>query len=120
KLAAARPELFRGGDVIDVGANIGYTTAVFARAIAPPCCVHAFEPEERNFRWLGHAIDRAGVADRVIAHRAAIGARDGSIELWYNAAHHGDHRIATDRLRVARETTQNVPITTLDGYLAGR
>ncbi len=119
KLASAHSELFRGGDVIDVGANIGYTATLFARAIAAPCRVHAFEPEERNFRWLEHAIERAGLGGRVVAHRAAVGAREGTIELWHNADHHGDHRIATDQLRVSRrEPTQRVPVTTIDAYLA--
>jgi FkbM family methyltransferase len=112
--------MFRGGDVIDVGANIGYTTTLFARAIDPACRVHAFEPEARNFRWLEHAIARAGLGRRVVAHRSAVGARDGSIELWLNASHHADHRVATDHLRDARtEPTQRVPITAIDAYLAG-
>ena len=119
KLAAARPELFGGGEVIDVGANIGYTACLFARALEAPHRVHAFEPEERNFRWLEHAIERAGLTERVDAHRAAVGAREGTIDLWHNAAHHGDHRIATDALRAVRdEPTQSVPLTTVDAYVA--
>jgi FkbM family methyltransferase len=120
KLAAARPELFRGGEVIDVGANIGYTACLFARALDAPHRVHAFEPEERNFRWLEHAISRAGLTGRVDAHRAAVGAREGTIELWHNVSHHGDHRIATDALRALRdEPTQRVPLTSVDVFVAG-
>jgi FkbM family methyltransferase len=119
KLAATRPELFRGGEVIDVGANIGYTACLFAHALEAPHRVHAFEPEERNFRWLQHAISRAGVSDRVALHRAAVGAREGTIELWHNASHHGDHRIATAALRAVRdEPTQSVPLTSVDAYVA--
>jgi len=120
KLAAARPELFRGGEVIDVGANIGYTACLFARALEAPHRVHAFEPEERNFRWLEHAMVRAGLTGSVIVHRAAVGAREGTIGLWHNASHHGDHRIATDALRAVRdEPTQSVPLTSIDAYVAG-
>lgn len=119
KLASARPELFRGGDVIDAGANIGYTAILFARVIEAPHRVHAFEPEERNFRWLTHAIERARLTGRVVAQRAAVGASEGTIELWHNASHHGDHRIATDRLMASRdEPTQSVPLRTVDAYLA--
>lgn len=119
KLVRARPELFRGGAVIDVGANIGYTAILFARAIEAPHRVHAFEPEDRNFRWLTHAIERARLTGRVVAQRAAVGGREGAIELWHNASHHGDHRIATDRLMASRdEPTQRVPLTTVDAYLA--
>lgn len=117
KLAAARPELFRGGDVVDVGANIGYTTALFARAVEAGRRVHAFEPEERNFRWLERALAREGVAAGVVANRAAVGARDGEVELWHNDAHHADHRIATAAQRGAG--TQVVPLVAVDTYLAG-
>jgi len=119
RLVKARPELFAGGDVIDVGANIGYTATLFARALAAPHRVHAFEPEERNFRWLGHAIERARLGERVVAHRAAVGASDGVIELWHNAAHHADHRIATPHLQTTVSgPTQQVPITTIDTHVA--
>ena len=33
-LVRARPELFTGGEIIDVGANVGYTAQVFARALS--------------------------------------------------------------------------------------
>ncbi|NVB77403.1 MAG: FkbM family methyltransferase [Kofleriaceae bacterium] len=117
KLVKARPELFAGGDVLDVGANIGYTAQLFARAVQAPYRVHAFEPEERNFRWLTHTIERLG--DRVVAHQAAVGAHEGEIELWNNAANHSDHRIATTHLRDAvTGPTQRVPITTIDAHVA--
>ena len=38
-LLRRRPELFRGGHVLDVGANIGYTAAVFASGLSPGCRV---------------------------------------------------------------------------------
>jgi FkbM family methyltransferase len=119
KLVGARPELFRGGDAIDVGANIGYTAALFARAIDDGRRVHAFEPEERNFRWLGRAIARNGLTARISPQRAAVGARVGTVSLWHNDAHHADHRIATDALDVpTKDATQSVPLTTLDAYVA--
>ncbi len=117
KLVKARPELFAGGDVLDVGANIGYTAQLFARAVEPPYRVHAFEPEERNFRWLSRTIERLG--DRVVAHQAAVGSTEGTIELWNNAANHSDHRIATTTLRDSvTGPTQRVPITTIDAHVA--
>lgn len=120
RLVKQQPELFAGGEIVDVGANIGYTAALFARAIRAPHRVHAFEPEERNFRWLEHTIERAKLGDRVVATRAAVGSRDGTIDLWHNPGHHGDHRIATDRLReTIDEPTQRVPIVQIDTYLEG-
>ncbi|HTL32202.1 MAG TPA: FkbM family methyltransferase [Kofleriaceae bacterium] len=121
RLIKARPAVLAHGDVIDVGANIGYTATLFARGIEAPYRVHAFEPEERNFRWLEHAIARANLTDRVVANRAAVGSQDGAIDLWHNAAHHADHRIATDQLRASvadGAPTQRVPITTIDTYIS--
>lgn len=119
KLVSAHPELFRGGDVLDIGANIGYTATVFARALDAGHRVHAFEPEARNFRWLGNVISRGRLSDRIIAQRSAVGSHDGTIELWRNTGHHADHRIATDALRATRhEPTESVPLVRLDSYVA--
>ena len=118
RLVKARPELFTGGDVIDVGANIGYTATVFARAVDAAHRVHAFEPEDRNFRWLEHTIERLKLGDRIVAHHVAVGAHDGVIDLWKNDAHHADHRIATEQLRASiTEPTLRVPITTIDTHV---
>jgi FkbM family methyltransferase len=118
RLVKTRPELFANGDILDVGANIGYTASLFARAVTAPHRVHAFEPEERNFRWLEHAIQRAELDDRIVAHRAAVGAHEGTIDLWHNPGHHADHRIATDEQRATAAAIQQVPITSLDAHVA--
>src|SRR5260370_25411122 len=92
-LIRAHPELFRGGNVIDVGANIGYTTVLFARAIDDGFKVFALEPEQENFARLERNLNRYAVADRVIARRAAAGATSGAIGLKINPEHHGDHHV---------------------------
>src|SRR2546430_16632021 len=58
RLIRAHPELFRGGNVIDVGANIGYTAVLFARAIDDPFKVFALEPEQENFQRLERKLAR--------------------------------------------------------------
>ena len=120
RLIAARPEIFAGGHIIDVGANIGYTATLFAKAVEAPFRVHAFEPEARNFRWLVNAIERTGCGARVVAHRAAVGSREGAIDLWHNAGHHADHRVATDKLRrsTVEGRVEQVPLTTVDAHIA--
>ncbi len=92
-LIRAHPELFRGGHVIDVGANIGYTTVLFARAIDDGFKVFALEPEEENFGRLERNASRYHVADRVVARRVAAGAASGAIGLRINPDHHGDHQV---------------------------
>jgi len=115
-LARRSPELFHSGHVIDVGANIGYDTMVFADAVGPGFRVLALEPEARNFAMLERAIARRGVAARVTALRVAVGAADGVADLWRNVDHHGDHRVATAAFRRAHPTakTDVVPMRCLD------
>jgi FkbM family methyltransferase len=124
-LARRRPGLFRGGHVLDVGANVGYTASVFAAAIDPGQQVHAFEPERRNFRVLEEVVERHGLTGRVVPVRAAVGASDGTVALWLNAAHHADHRVLTATLeaglgRAAAAATEQVRLLALDGYVRER
>jgi SAM-dependent methyltransferase len=51
-LLRAYPAIVGGGNVLDIGANIGYTAAVLARATASGRKVYAFEPEPFNYRLL--------------------------------------------------------------------
>jgi FkbM family methyltransferase len=119
-LVRARPELLRGGNVLDIGANIGYTCRLFARAIDPDFRVYAFEPEEFNFGLLERSASRT--QGRAVAVRAAVGDHDGEIELWRNEHHHGDHRIATRAFRESGAVSQavRVPITTIDTFVRSR
>jgi FkbM family methyltransferase len=114
-LAGQRPELFRGGDILDVGANAGYTSVVFASAITPGARVHAFEPESVNLRRLGRVIARRGLEGIVLPHAVAVGARDGSIELAVSETHPGDHRVAVGNENSAGTV---VPMRSLDSFAA--
>lgn len=109
-LVRERPQLFRGGHVVDAGANVGYTARVFARAVESPCRVYAFEPDATNFRRL----KRFAKNDRIVPLHSAVGEREGTAELWHNDAHPGDHRIAAGDMRGRRTST--VPITTIDAF----
>src|SRR3954462_8183767 len=51
-LAQRHPELFKGGHIIDAGAKIGSTAALFAWAIDSGFKVWAFEPSADNFSRL--------------------------------------------------------------------
>ncbi|HEY3988416.1 MAG TPA: FkbM family methyltransferase [Acidobacteriaceae bacterium] len=121
-LARRRPELFRGGDILDIGANIGYTAALFAQGADADSKVYAFEPEPFNFRLLQSSIQARELQERVIPVQSAVGEDGGEIPLWINDHHHADHRIATDNLRANQMQAGNgyvtVPIVSVDGFLA--
>ena len=111
RLVRTSPELFAGGHILDVGANIGYTTAVFARALREPFRLFAFEPEEENFARLQRNVRRLRLRNVELV-RAAAGDRDGVAPLWINEEHPGDHRIG----RAGAGSHVEVPITTLDSF----
>jgi FkbM family methyltransferase len=121
-LARSRPDLFRGGDILDIGANIGYTAALFARAADADAAVYAFEPEPFNFRLLETCVRDRKLQEKVVPVHSAVGEQSGAIELWINERHHADHRIATDNLRANQMQGEGgyvtVPIVSVDGFLA--
>ncbi|MEK7477727.1 MAG: FkbM family methyltransferase [Candidatus Coatesbacteria bacterium] len=118
-LARTRPELFQGGNILDVGANIGYTATVFAKGVSEGCRVHAFEPEAFNFRLLERASRARAVRGRIVPVRAAVGDTDGTITLRLNPDHHGDHRVVppgTGAPVVNPALESTVPVLRLDTY----
>ena len=121
-LARRRPDLFRGGHVLDVGANVGYTASVFARALAPGFKVFAFEPDRRNVARLVRTMRRLGLADRVEGVHAAVGATEGTVGLWRDVRHHAGHRVTTDAFRAARgvAASDTVPLLSLDRFVRDR
>lgn len=122
RLVRRRPELFRGGNILDVGANVGYTAVLFAGALSDGGKVYAFEPEPFNVELLTTAIARRGFEGRIIPVPAAVGAEEGSVELWINRAHPADHRVCTPEFekKVRNEKTIAVPLLTLDGFVRDR
>jgi FkbM family methyltransferase len=110
------PELFAGGHVLDVGANIGYTASVFADAVQPGYKVYAFEPELFNFQLLQKAAATHPSRGIVPVH-SAVGDRVGSIQLLLNKNHHADHRVVVANPQFQDQTSViSVPITTLDFF----
>jgi FkbM family methyltransferase len=115
ELTMRHPQLFRSGDVLDIGANIGYTAIEFARAVDRNCRVYAFEPASENFASLEAAVAAAGLQQTVIPVRAAVGDAVGEADLALNEYHPGDHRVQTGRPSLAdRLPSERVPLTTVD------
>jgi FkbM family methyltransferase len=107
-LSRRQPELFKGGDIVDVGANIGYTATVFARVASPGSRVIAVEPEPDNVARLRRTLSRKGVLDRVEIVEAAAGETEQFATLERNPVHPGDHALARPGAPVAHPLTVKV------------
>jgi FkbM family methyltransferase len=84
----ARP----GSIVIDVGANVGYHTVQFARAVGPAGKVYALEPDPDNLRLLRHNVRVNAFAHVEVVPRAASD-ETGALRLFRSDENHGDHRV---------------------------
>jgi FkbM family methyltransferase len=119
-LVDRRPDLFKGGHILDIGANIGYTSSLFASSIDPQFKVHSFEPDASNFAMLQRFIERDRKGEIIVANCTAVGSSDGAIDFWHNPDHHGDHRVLTPSLKktgVPAAQVSSVPVITIDSYV---
>jgi len=81
-----------GTTVLDVGANIGFHTVQFARAVGPTGRVISFEPDPENLRVLGHNV-RANCFDHVVIVPKAAAATTAPLRLFRSSENRGDHRV---------------------------
>jgi FkbM family methyltransferase len=118
-LARAQPSLFRGGNILDVGANIGYTATILATALDPGRRVFAFEPEPFNFGLLQRTAHSQEFREVIKPVQCAVGAEEGTVELWLNENHHADHHVVTDTFRATATALRSVsvPMVSLDSFL---
>jgi FkbM family methyltransferase len=122
-LTKSHPEWFVNGDILDIGANMGYTAWVFATATKLPAKVYAFEPDRISFTTLSEVIRRKHLGDRIEPLNLAIGSGEGTLEFWHNDEHSADHRVVTSAFRsgtLDRSRTTTVSVTSVDNFVAAR
>lgn len=96
-ISKLEPELCRktiknGMTVLDVGANIGFYTMLFAKLVGKEGKVFAFEPDPNNFRLLKKNIETNKYTN-VICINKAVSNQTAAGTLYISEEHHGDHRI---------------------------
>lgn len=85
--------LVKKGDVVlDIGANIGYYTLMFARLVGPKGRVYAFEPEPENFRILRKNVAVNGYKNVVLVNKA-VSDITGKAELTVCSYNLGTHTL---------------------------
>ena len=87
-----REQIKEGDIVIDVGANIGYYTLIFAQLVGKKGKVFAFEPEPKNFEILRKNIEINNY-DNVIAEQKIISDKCGKMKLYVSDSDIVGHRI---------------------------
>jgi FkbM family methyltransferase len=120
-LAKRSPELFTNGDILDIGANIGYTACVFAAARKAPAKIYAFEPDLASFATFEETIRRKHLGGTVEVFNMAVGSADGSLQFWHNEEHSADHRVVTEQFKTSRpagEKITTVAVTSVDSFVA--
>jgi FkbM family methyltransferase len=85
-------EVKPGDTVVDIGANIGYFTLLFARLVGETGRVYAFEPDPENFALLTKNLNVNGYQN-VRAFNEAVSDANGTLHLYRSNENRGDHRI---------------------------
>ena len=85
-------EVKKGDIVLDVGANIGYYTLIFAKLVGTGGRVFAFEPEPNNFALLEKNIEINGYKN-IQLFKKAVTSKSGKVNLYLNINTEGGHSI---------------------------
>ena len=81
-----------GDVVLDIGANIGYYTLIFAKLVGEEGKVFAFEPEPENFALLKKNVEINGYKNVILVQKA-VSNKTGRTKLYLCEESAGDHRI---------------------------
>lgn len=122
-LVHRKPELFANGDILDIGANIGYTSSVFAGAVKLPSKVFAFEPDHLSYGLLEEVVRRKNLSAVIETINMAVGNSNGHIKFWHNERHSADHRVMTERFshfHFDDSKISSVPVITVDTFVSSR
>lgn len=114
------PNIYSGGSIFDVGANIGYTASIFRAYLGRNDYLYAFEAEESN----AHALKLAARTwSNVECLQCAVGDECRQISLLVDPNHPGNHRVLREECLSMRGNTRTIkqcPSITLDAFVDER
>ena len=109
--AVCRP----GMTFLDIGANIGYYSALASGRIGPQGRIIALEADPENFRYLQQNI-AANRAPNAVCIQKAAAAESGTLRLYVNRENRGDNRLYPNDLC---DSSFQVEVSTVDAMLEG-
>jgi FkbM family methyltransferase len=113
---AALQRIIRPGmTVLDVGANLGLYTALFARLVGKAGAVIAFEPDPALFALLRRNATLNGCTN-ITAHNLALGSRSDRAMLRKMIFNSGDNTLGSDGNRCFRREVP-IDVVALDEFL---
>lgn len=121
ELELLRREVRPGTSVVDVGANIGFLSLMFAKLTGPTGKVFAFEPGPTSFALLSLNV-LINDYKNVIAEKKAVSASTGGQTLYICPTGESDNQVSSDAsMKFQDEVRVAIPIETvaLDDYFSG-
>jgi len=101
-----------GSTVVDLGANIGYYTLIFARLVGNKGKVFAFEPDPENFHILEKNLEINNYKN-IILERQAVSNKSGKLRLYLDNKNKGAHTIFETE---DNDSSIEIDSITLDDY----
>lgn len=119
RTVAAMKRFLEKGDVfLDVGANVGYLSAIGASLVGPTGCVHSFEPVPKYFHKLSRLAEM-NPRYAIVPNRLAVGDREGSFLIQTSTTSAGANTIVRGLLPDEEiDEEVQVPLIRLDSYIA--
>lgn len=107
----------RRGDVfIDIGANIGYLSAIAAGLVGPQGQVHCFEPVPEYFERL-ERLAELNPASAITANACGAGEFPGKTIIYVTRETGQNTMVAEYKTESEIVSTRNVPVIRLDAYI---
>ena len=83
---------FEGMNILDIGANIGYYTAIFSQLVGVNGTVISIEPDEESYKYLSKSIDSFNYKN-VFSFRLAASDTKQKLPLFISKDNRGDNRL---------------------------